>query len=88
MPNIKAGLAAGYRPSDALRGCLLPSVSKWAEERGLDQKAVSALINGSTSRPFRRVRHEMAETLRVERWWLDELLDEIRLTRLAANREG
>ena len=82
MPDVKAGLAAGYTPTHAIRGCLLPDIQTWAANWGVSPTATSALINGSAKVKYDRERRAMVETMRVERWWLDELLDLIRAERL------
>jgi len=56
----------------------MPNVKEWAEARGLNVPHVSGLINGSTDRRHERIRQALVETLKVERWWLDELLQDIR----------
>ena len=80
MPNIKVGIAAGYSPTWAIRGCLLPTVKVWARTHGFSPERVSGLINGSieANRKCYAIRRALAEELRVERWWLDELLEGIR----------
>jgi hypothetical protein len=87
MPNIKVGIAAGYSPTWAIRGCLLPSVKAWARARGLSPERVSALINGSVedNRKAEAIRAALVEELGVERWWLDELLEDIRAEWLKRN---
>ena len=73
-PDIKVLVAAGASPRDAIQSALQGTFAEFAERHGFPPSAVSMCIHGRQR--HERVRVALAEELRVERGWLDGLLDE------------
>lgn len=70
---IKVLVAVGIRPAAAIRAVLDSSFQGFADAHGFSRSEVSACVHGLQRHA--RVRGALAETLGVEREWLDELLD-------------
>lgn len=75
MAKIKVLVAAGVDFPDAVKAALGMTIREFAEKWGLAESAVSAVINGSTPHPYRRIRAALAEELGVETAWIDEQLE-------------
>lgn len=74
--NIKAIVAAGARPADAIKAALPGTVNEFAAKYGFIRNAVSMCIN--SRQRHARIREALAKELGVELEWLDQLLDSAR----------
>jgi hypothetical protein len=73
MPRIKAVIAAGVHPAEAVKAALGMTIREFAERYGVSESAVSGVIHGSTPYLYARVRDALARHLEVERAYIDEI---------------
>ena len=71
MPRIKAVIAAGVHPAEAVKAALGMTIREFAERYGVSESAVSGVIHGSTPYLYARVRDALARHLEVERAYID-----------------
>ncbi len=77
MNKIKVLVGAGIAFPDAVKAALGTSVREFARFHGIQETSVSGLINGSTPYRCERERNALAQTLEVERDWLDEQIAQV-----------
>jgi transcriptional regulator with XRE-family HTH domain len=87
MPRIKAVIAAGVHPAEAVKAALGMTIREFAERYGVSESAVSGVIHGSTPYLYARVRDALARHLEVERAYIDEIFPPPR-RRVEAARSG
>lgn len=83
MAKIKVIIATGIAFPDAVKAALGMSIREFSRKHGVDESAVSSVINGSTPHPYHSVRDALALELGVERTWIDEQLEQVAAARKA-----